>query len=43
VNIIGERVPQDEAAEFRPLPPTMNVVRALKAEEYPDATRAAAA
>jgi hypothetical protein len=27
VNIIGQRVPQEEGAEFRPLPPTMNVVR----------------
>jgi len=43
VNIIGERVPQDEGAEFRPLPPTMNVVRALRAEEYPPMDDAQAA
>ena len=31
----GEMLPQNRPVEYRPLPPERSVVRALRAEEYP--------
>jgi hypothetical protein len=37
------RLTPEEAVEYRPLPPTLSVRRALKSEEYPDGEEQAAA
>ena len=43
VSVTGEPLPQDQPAEYHPLPPGMSILRALRAEEYPAAPEAEAA